>query len=262
LLEDRCADVAVLAGKDELQRLHRAAGGYLGRPPLFAVNQAVAFEDGLGLERLRLELAREVQRLRQGRPLAAKPPPLRRGVSPRLVRPPASAGMLIGGVGLPHRLVIFAEHDDHPGFSVLGPVLEFRRQHPGVLAIQVIARGTFAGARRLRARLCVAERRGLQLQYLRDLAREGGGARREPLSPAARDFNTMLDDAPEAETCDLDEPELERGVGGVTTLPEGLWLDGAAVGPGELDALALRLAGPDPAQSPLDAVFSPAASEP
>lgn len=262
ILDDRCVDVAVRAGKAELQQLHRAAGGYLGRPPIFVVGQAAAFEDGVGLERVRSELAREGQRIRGNRPILRPLPAPRRGVSQRLMRPPASAGMLIGGVGLPHRLVIFAEHDEHPNFSLLGPALELRRQSPGILAIQVIARGTNAGARQLRVRTCVAERLGLQLEYLRILAREGEGARREPRSPASAEFVARLDDAPEAQRCELGEPELERGPGGVTALPEGVWLDGAAVGQSDLDALATRLAGADAAQRPLDAVFSAAAPEP
>ncbi|MCY1062974.1 hypothetical protein [Nannocystis sp. SCPEA4] len=262
ILDDRCIDAAVRAGKAELQRLHRAAGGYLGRPPIFAVGQATAFEDGVGLERVRSELAREGQRIRGNRPLVRPQAAPRRGVSQRLMRPPARAGMLVGGVGLPHRLVVFAEHDEHPNFSLLAPVLEFRRQNPGVLAVQVIARGTNAGARQLRVRTCVAERLGLQLEYLRILAREGEGARREPRSAAAADFIARLDQAPEAQTCELGEPELERGPGGITALPEGVWLDGAAVGQSDLDALAARLAGADAAQRPLDAVFSAAAPEP
>jgi hypothetical protein len=250
------------AGKAELQRLHQAAGGYLGRPPIFLVGQAAAFEDGPGLERVRGELARETQRLRANRPPVRPLVAARRGVSQRLMRPPVQAGMLVGGVGLPHRLVVFAEHDEHPNFSLLAPVLEFRRQNPGVLAVQVIARGTNTGARQLRVRTCVAERLGLQLEYLRILAREGEGARREPRSAAAAEFIARLDEAPEAQTCELGEPELERGPGGITTLPEGVWLDGAAVGQSDLDALAARLAGADAAQRPLDAVFSAAAPEP
>lgn len=261
-LDDRCADAAARAGKADLQRLHRAAGGYLGRPPIFAVGPSTAFEDNLNLERLRIELAREAQRLRRARAAARPAPPPRRGVSPRLMRPPARAGMLIGGAALPHRLVVFAEHDEHPNFSLLGPALEFRRRQPGVLAIQVIARGNSAGARQLRMRTCVAERLGVQLDYLRILAREGEGARREPRSAASTEFLLRLDSAPEAQTCDLGEPELERGPGGVTALPEGVWLDGAAVGQSDLDALASRLAAADAAQRPLDAVFSAAAPEP
>ncbi|MDC0719502.1 hypothetical protein [Nannocystis bainbridge] len=262
ILDDRCIDTALRAGKAELQRLHQAAGGYLGRPPIFVVGQAAAFEDGLGLERVRGELAREAQRIRGNRPLVRPLIAARRGISQRLMRPPAKAGMIVGGVALPHRLVVFAEHDEHPNFSLLAPVLEFRRQNPGLLAVQVIARGTNTGARQLRVRTCVAERLGLQLEYLRILAREGEGARREPRSAAAADFIARLDEAPEAQTCELGEPELERGPGGITALPEGVWLDGAAVGQSDLDALAARLAGADAAQRPLDAVFSAAAPEP
>ncbi|MFY0530611.1 hypothetical protein [Nannocystis pusilla] len=211
IVDDRCLDVAMRAGKAELQRLHQAAGGYLGRPPIFLVGQAAAFEDGPGLERVRGELAREAQRLRANRPPVRPLVAARRGVSQRLMRPPAKAGMLIGGVGLPIASSCSPSTTSTP-FSLLAPVLEFRRQNPGILAVQVIARGTNTGARQLRVRTCVAERLGLQLEYLRILAREGEGARREPRSAAAAEFIARLDEAPEAQTCELGEPELERGL--------------------------------------------------
>lgn len=260
LLDDPCGDAAVRAAKAGLRRIHLAAGGYAGRPPIFVVGEATTFEDSTTLDRLRLEIARERQRQRGFRAPPKPTPPVRKGISPRLMRPPASAGMLIGGVGLPHRLVVFADHDEHPNFSLLGPALAYRAQSPGQLAIQVIARGNSAGARQLRVRTCVAERLGLQLDYLRLLARDG--ARREARSPAAQEFVARLDQAPAAQTCELGEPELERGPGGVAALPEGVWLDGAAVGQSDLDALPARLTGSGAAQRPLDAVFSATAPEP
>jgi hypothetical protein len=260
LLDDPCGDAAVRAAKAGLRRIHLAAGGYAGRPPIFVVGEATTFEDSTTLDRLRLEIARERQRQRGFKATPKATPPVRKGISPRLMRPPASAGMLIGGVGLPHRLVVFADHDEHPNFSLLGPALAYRAQSPGQLAIQVIARGNSAGARQLRVCTCVAERLGLQLDYLRLLARDG--ARREARSPAAQEFVARLDQAPAAQTCELGEPELERGPGGVAALPEGVWLDGAAVGQSDLDALPARLTGSGAAQRPLDAVFSATAPEP
>jgi 2-hydroxychromene-2-carboxylate isomerase len=259
-LDDPCAAEALRAGKAALQRLHAAAGGYLGRPPLFAVGDSVAFEDTSTLDRLRLELGRERQRKRGFRPPTRPVAQGRKGVSPRLMRPPASAGMLVGGVGLPHRLVVFADHDEHPNFSLLGPAMQYRAKNPGRLAIQVIARGNSAGARQLRLRACVAEKLGLQLDYLRLLAREGG--KRETRGAAASELIARLEGAPEAQSCELGEPELERGPGGVTALPEGVWLDGAAVGQSDLEALAARLQAVESAQRPLDAVFSATAPEP
>jgi hypothetical protein len=138
--------------------------------------------------------------------------------------------------------------------------MAYRAKSPGRLAIQVIARGNSAGARQLRLRTCVAERLGLQLDYLRLLAREGG--KRETRGAAASELIARLEGAPEAQTCELGEPELERGPGGVTALPEGVWLDGAAVGQSDLEALAARLAAVESAQRPLDAVFSATAPEP
>ena len=42
-------------------------------------------------------------------------------------------------------------------------------------------------------------------------------------------------------------------------LPDGVWLDGTAVGQGDLEAIGVRIIGLEAAQRPLDAVFSAAA---
>jgi hypothetical protein len=68
-----------------------------------------------------------------------------------------------------------------------------------------------------------------------------------------------LDEAAEAHNCELGEPELEPGPGGVQSLPDGAWLDGTAVGQGDLEAIGTRILGLEAAQRPLDAVFSAAA---
>jgi len=256
---DACSDQRIEAGRRALRAQQQRAGGYLGRPPLFALSERLAIEDNGGLERVRGEVARELQLLRGGRRPGARGsyPPLRSGVSQRLIRPPAAAGMIVGGVGLPHRLVVFVEHDEHPNLGNLGPVLEYRRRNPGALAIQVIARGTTAAARQLRLRLCAAQHLGLELEYLRRLARD----------PMARWTGMMeavplvqrLDEAAEAHKCGLAEPELEPGPSGPRGLPDGAWLDGTAVGQADLDAIGVRIIGLEAAQRPLDAVFSAAA---
>jgi hypothetical protein len=256
---DRCTEQRIDASRRALRSQQQRAGGYLGRPPLFALSERLAVEDNGGLERVRSEVARELQLLRGGRRAGARGsyPPLRSGVSQRLVRPPAAAGMVVGGVGLPHRLVVFVEHDEHPSLGNLGPALEYRRQHPGSLAIQVIARGTTAAARQLRQRLCAAQHLGLELEYLRRLAR----------APTARWAGAMeavpltqrLDEAAEAHMCELAEAELEPGPSGLRGLPDGAWLDGTAVGQGDLEAIGVRIIGLEAAQRPLDAVFSAAA---
>lgn len=255
---EACAVARVDAARRALKGQQQRAGGYLGRPPLFVLadGDRVAFEDSGGLERVRNEVTRELQRLRAGRPASRTTwPPARPGVSARLIRPPADAGMLVGGVGLPHRLVLFVEHDEHPNLGNLVPVLEWRRAHPGRLAIQIIARGTTGAARQLRQRLCAARHLGLELEYLRRLARD-------PLMRAVHEpvpLGERLDDAAEAHNCDLGEPELEPGPGGVQSLPDGAWLDGTAVGQGDLEAIGARILGLEAAQRPLDAVFSAAA---
>ncbi len=256
---DVCNEQRMEASRRSLRRQQQRAGGYLGRPPLFALPDRLASEDNGGLERLRGEITRELQLLRAGRRSAARGsyPPVRSGVSQRLIRPPATAGMLVGGVGLPHRLVMFVEHDEHPNLANLAPVLEYRRQNPGQLAIQVVARGTTASARQLRRRLCAAQHLGLELEYLRRLARDpmarwSGATEVVPLTQ-------RLDEAAEAHACELAEPELEPGPAGPRGLPDGAWLDGTAVGQGDLEAIGVRIIGLEAAQRPLDAVFSAAA---
>lgn len=254
-----CAEGRLEAARRTLRAQQLRAGGYLGRPPLFVLPERLAIEDNGTLERVRGEVAREVQLLRAGRRPGARGsyPPARSGVSLRLIRPPAAAGMVVGGLGLPHRLVLFVEHDEHPNLTNLAPVLEYRRNHPGQLAVQVIARGTSPAARQLRQRLCAAQVLGLELEYLRRLARDpmtrwSGVAEAVPLPQ-------RLDEAAEAHKCDLGEPELEPGPSGVRGLPDGAWLDGTAVGQGDLEAIGVRIVGLEAAQRPLDAVFSAAA---
>ncbi len=256
---DACSEQRLEASRRALRSQQQRAGGYLGRPPLFNLPERLAIEDSGTLERVRGEVARELQLLRGGRRpgMRGSYPPLRSGVSLRLIRPPAAAGMLVGGVGLPHRLVMFVEHDEHPNLANLAPVLEYRRQHPGELAIQVIARGSTAAARQLRQRLCAARHLGLELEYLRRLARDPmarwtGATEAVPLSQ-------RLDEAAEAHKCELAEAELEPGPSGPRGLPEGTWLDGTAVGQGDLEAIGVRIIGLEAAQRPLDAVFSAAA---
>ena len=255
----QCLDRRLEAAQRTLRAQVQRAGGYLGRPPLFVIGDRLAFEDTAGLERVRGEVSRELQRLHAGRPLPGRSSwaPSHSGVSLRLIRPPAAAGMLVGGVGLPHRLVLFVEHDEHPNLTNLAPVLEFRHQHPGQLAVQVIARGTTMAARQLRLRLCAAQKLGLELEYLRRLARDPmsrGVAAVEEVSLTQR-----LDEAADAHGCEQDEPELEPGPAGTRGLPDGVWLDGTAVGQGDLEAIGVRIVGLEAAQRPLDAVFSAAA---
>lgn len=256
---DACAELRLEASRRDLRGQQQRAGGWLGRPPLFALADRLAIEDSGGLERVRGEVARELQVLHGGRRPGARGsfPPLRSGVSLRLIRPPAAAGMLVGGVGLPHRLVVFVEHDEHPTLGNLGPALDYRRQNPGQLAIQIVARGTTAAARKLRQRLCAARHLGVELDYLRRLARDPQVRWTGSVEPVP--LITRLDEAAEAHKCEQAEAELEPGPSGPRALPDGAWLDGTAVGQGDLEAIGVRIIGLEAAQRPLDAVFSAAA---
>ena len=256
---DPCMGRRIEAARRALREHQQAAGGFAGRPPLFTLGERLVFEDNGSLESVRREVSRELQRLRSDRPAPGRNsyPPARPGVSMRLVRPPADAGMLVGGVGLPHRLVVFVEHDEHPNLGNLGPVLAYRRQHPGRLAIQIIARGTTAAARQLRLRLCGAQKLGMELEYLRRLAQ--GPMTRGLATAELVPLTERLNEAAEQHGCEMGEPELEPAPGGARGLPDGAWLDGTAVGQGDLEAISVRIVGLEAAQRPLDAVFSVAA---
>src|SRR5690606_28000497 len=102
----------------------------------------------------------------------AMSPSYTRGTSERLRRPELR-GALLGGEGLPHRLLITTRSEDDPILSMLlPPALAFRRNEPGRLAIQLVARGAGLHADRLRHRLCAAMRKDLLGPYVAWLAEE------------------------------------------------------------------------------------------
>jgi len=242
-------DALIERGSAEFRARLRNSTGRVGRPPAFAITGSGAFEDGSRLEALRRaieESRRDVVRTRSTAAIT------RKGVSQHLVRPPASAGMLIGGVALPHRIVILAEQEDHPDFLLLHAVLELRRRHPGWFAIQVIARGQTRAADDLRQRLCAATHQGLELDYLRVLTRSA--------APEAADaLRNSLDESLEEKSCAPLEDREDALSEGSLALPSGLWLDGAVLGQRELARLEREILQIEATIRPLDAVFSAAA---
>src|SRR5690606_15063215 len=106
------------------------------------------FEDTPDLDHLRTRLGAPAE------PAAASAddamsPSYTRGTSERLRRPELR-GALLGGEGLPHRLLITTRSEDDPILSMLlPPALAFRRNEPGRLAIQLVARGAGLHADRL-----------------------------------------------------------------------------------------------------------------
>lgn len=240
---------ALLDAGDREFRLRAAnSSGRVGRAPAFAIGDAAPFEDGAHLEAVRREI--EGARLRERPTPRSVAHHSRSGVAERLRRPSADAGILVGGVALPHRLVVLVEQADHPDLLILRPALELRSVAPGRLAIQVIAHGQSRAASQLRTRLCAARILGRELDYLRLLTRE-------PLAEAsAAELLGALDAAAEAHACEAEEDALSREV---AVLPSGLWLDGAAIGAREMAALEREILLIEATASPLDAVFSAAA---
>jgi hypothetical protein len=249
-LDDPCIDQTLARGSVELRRAIHHNQLRAGRPPAFAIGALPVFEDGARLDGVRREIEHALRRQPAQRPS----PRRERAISPRLARPPAAVGMLVGGIAPPHRLVLFAEQEDHPVFVLLAPVLGLRARRPGSLAIQVIARGPSANAVRLRRRLCAARHLGAELEYVRVLALDYGAD-----TPRARDLRDRLDAAAERQRCGEDEERLEAAEDAPLALPEGIWLDGAALGQRELGAIEREILSIERAVQPLDAVFSPAA---
>ncbi len=247
-LDDPGLHALIERGSANFHTLANKSSERTGRAPAFAVASEDIFADGTRLEAVRRAIESERRPTIVRRRSVAKV--MRKGVSAPLLRPPASAGMLLGGVALPHRLVVFAEQEDHPDFLRLGAVLELRARLPGWVAIQVIARGQSRAGVVFRRRLCAAAALGRELDYLRLLARltdsETANALRETL------------DAHNGE-CASAEQTLRALREDALNLPSGSWLDGAAVGQRELANLEHEILRIEATTSPLDAVFSAAA---
>lgn len=145
----------------------------------------------------------------------------------------------LGGMGLEHDLVLFADsEDDHTLTTLLPLALRIRAGSPGVLSIRVVARGSQGPGRRLRSRLCAAKAIGRELDYVRYLS----SSLNERAGPREEAFLSRLDTAAHQNQCPQ-QPQSRRGV------PRGAALDGhLGVNRSDLEAIAARQG--DPSASP------------
>lgn len=252
-LRDRCARRRVDERTERLFSTFDLQGGAVARLPAFVVG-GQAFDDNPTLDRLRPELGRLGRRVRSHEdPRRAPPPAPTETTSERMRRPPLP-GVLLGGPGLRHRLVLMARDEDDPGLSImLAPVLRTRRARPAQMAVHVVARGVSAGAETLRHRLCAARTKGLSAAYLDYLARDS--LRRQGTHPTQDRLLHALDQVPASECKgEVDPVDLD--------LPDGAWLDGLPRSRQEIETLDTTLRMLDVARRPLDWVFVSPADEP
>ncbi|HWB78141.1 MAG TPA: hypothetical protein VG755_24420, partial [Nannocystaceae bacterium] len=149
------------------------------------------------------------------------------------LRVPPPGGIVLGGVGLRHRLLVMAQSEDDPNlFLSLPRALQYRADHPGELALHIVSRGQSLGATILRHRLCAARKIDRELDYARLLAAPPETRQRPDDDTAA--LIRALDAVPE-ELCE-NEPDPARA-----NLPDGTWLDGLPRSPTELEDLAALL---------------------
>lgn len=218
------------------------------RPPLFSIDGAPAFPDASNLEHLRSRLGGETARDPVG--LRSKRPRPFSGVSVALVRPDIPQGATLGGIGLPHRLLVTARGEDDPSvFLMLAPVMRFTARNPAVVSIQIVARGRGLPTRKLRGRLCAARELGLELPYFKYLATQPASRRGDD-----DELLAALDAVVEELPC-----EEERDAAAESeAVPEGTWLDGIPRIKAELEQIQDSLQALDRSRRPLDAVLGPA----
>lgn len=247
---DRCLRDRLDLASGHLTTLGRKATLGLVRLPAFAVGEFV-FDDTPSLDRLRPELARDpVRRSLRWRPSPVPTAQLggsARSRSGTLDR----GGMLLGGLGLPHSLVLrSASEDDVVLFLSLARALSYRAAHPGQLSVRIDARGDGFGARLLRGRLCAATRLGRELEYARVLAQVPDA--RRAVEPRDDALLADLDATAKAHCDDLGDPD--DATADVATT-DGAWLDDVGRAPAELEDLEGLLRLDDAARHPLDPFF-------
>jgi hypothetical protein len=227
--KERCARLELVrtrARVSELQRLQ--LDGSPVRAPAFGIlgpegDELLVMGDPLLRElRPRIEATAQARRGPIARRVGAiELPPQPRPPPRDLGR--VEGGLRIGGEGGPHHLLLYADGERDPTLSTLLPTaLRLREQAPEVLSIQIVARGARAEAVELRRRLCAAARAGLEVEYLRALARGFS---------SAVDLPDHLDAVAEREKCPAGDRESND---------RGGFLDGLPTNQEDLEALRLR----------------------
>ncbi len=241
---DRASAHAITVGR------HAPLG--MVRLPVFAVGEFV-FDDTPTLERVRPELGREPVRRALRWRAAASPPPAPPPSSGERSRVPPAGGLVLGGIGLPHHLVVLGQGEDDPNlFLSLPRAMQYRSEHPGRLAIHILARGNGFGANLLRGRLCAAKRLGRELGYARLLA----GTPEARHDPGAADAELISELDAEADShCEAPDDAAAE------PLPEGAWLDGVPRSPTELEDLPSLLRSGATGRRPLDPLLRPPATD-
>ena len=166
-------------------------------------------------------------------------------------------GMLIGGPGLAHQLLIFADDERTPLLGrALEIALELRAEDPGMLGVQVIAVGSGEFAETLTRRACAARQLGLELPYAHWLTL--GEVERESEDQALIEGLDAVGAQAPCEATEIPDigrtgPEGASGRRRSLLHTRGLWLDGQSVSENEL----LRLQGSQrAATSRAEAFFS------
>lgn len=246
-LADPCVPAVLDAATTRAHDAWRKAALGTIRLPAYVLGDRV-FDDGPTLTSLRPELAREPMRRARALHALPSPPPEAKPRAARL-RVPPRGGLRLGGVGLPHRMVLMADSEDDEALALTLPrLLAFRSESPGVVSVQILARGNSLGATELRHRLCAARVRDRELDYARVLAIPPA-LRRDP-SPAIAELLVELDEVPES-ACEGEPDPATRG------LPGGIWLDGLPRSLGELEDVGALVRLTEAWDRPLSLVWAP-----
>ncbi|GEM_PF-3270321 len=244
--DDPCDFARIQAVAEAFQRAKQGGSELLPRPAVFVFPNGRLLQDGPPLARLDTELAR----LRQQRLSSTNVQPIpaisaRASRSEQVMRLSGHSGAVLGGVGLPHELVLFPTGEHSP---LLGPALTHRARYPASMSVHVVARGRSPAAEQLRGRLCAARVAKYELEYFRYLARDRDA---RPIETHERPMLEKLDEIAQSPRC-----SGEQVVSMEDVAPEA-WLDGVPVSAADLQLSSPRLGARTYDGSPIDAVIAP-----